>query len=68
MKNNGTSNLPTKDKPRTESKGSGTDRKIPKLDAKQYPFNILHTVDKDPHTREFYLRYGIVSELPESFK
>lgn len=66
--NNGTNNLPPKDKPRTESKGSGADRKLPKLDAKQYPFNIFNTVDKDPHTREFYLRYGIVSELSESFK
>lgn len=68
MKTNGTNNLPPKDKSRTESKGFGADRKLPKMDAKQYPFNIFNTVDKDTHTREFYLRHGIVPELPESFK
>ena len=68
MTSNATNNLPTKDKSRTESKGFGADRKLSKMDAKQYPFNILHTVDKDTHTREFYIRYGIVSELSESFK
>lgn len=68
MKNNGTSNLPPTSKSRAESKGFGADRKLSQLDAKYYAFNIFNPRDRDPHTREFYLRYGIAPELPESFK
>ena len=68
MTNNGTNNIPPINWEKTESKGYGTDRKLPKLDEKPYPFNIFHTVDKNPHTREFYIRHGIVYELPEIIK
>lgn len=48
-----------------ESKRYRTGGKLSELDAKHYPFNLLRRNNKDSHTKEFYIRFGLLSESSE---